>query len=57
MQSGKGRLGAGFRVGRKKDRPRQRRRPRQQGFTLLRVTGHHHWIQQLPDDPERQLAF
>ena len=57
VQSGKRRLGAGFRIGRKKDRLRQRRRPGQQGFTLLRGTGHHHRFQQLPDDPERQLAL
>ena len=57
VQSGKRRLGAGFRVGRKEDGLCQRRRPGQQGFTLLRVAGHHHWFQQLPDDPERQLAL
>ena len=57
VQGGKRRLGAGFRVGRKQDRLRQRRRPGQQGFTLLRVAGRHHRLQQLPDDPERQLAL
>jgi hypothetical protein len=57
VQSGKGRLAAGFRIGRKEDRPCQRRRPSQQGFALLRVAGHHRRFQQLPDDSERQLAL
>ena len=57
MQSGKRRLGAGLRISRKEDRPCQRRRPGQEGFTLLRGDDHDHRFQQLPDDPERQLAL
>ena len=57
VQSGKRRLGAGSRVGRKKDGLCQRRRPGEQRFTLLRVAGHDRGFQQLPDDPERQLTL
>ncbi len=57
VQNRKRRLGAGLRISRKKDRLRQRRRPGQQGCTLLRVARHYHGFQQLPDDPERQLPL
>ena len=57
VQSRKRWLGASFRVSRKQDRPCKCCRPGEQGFTLVRVAGRHHWLQQLPDDPERQLTL
>ena len=57
VQSGKRWLGAAFRVSRKQNRPCKCCRPGQQCSTLLRVGGRHHRLEQLPHDPERQLAF
>ena len=57
MQRRKRRLGVAFGVGHKEDGPCKRRRAVEQGFTLICGRGHHYWLQELPDDPERQLAL
>jgi hypothetical protein len=56
VQGRERRLTPGFRIGLKEDGLSERCRPRQQDFTLGWAGGYHR-LQQLPDDPERQLSL